>query len=57
MFVNVYFKVCLNPRSGLADMNLSVCVNAPMSGRSAQFMLLMEMFSRAFGSVQSPNID
>lgn len=52
MFVNVYFKMCLCPGSGLADMNVSVCMNVPISGRSAQFMLLMEMFSIVFGSVQ-----
>lgn len=57
VFVNVYFKMCLNPGSGLADMNLSVCVNVPMSEHSAQFKLLMEKFSRVLGSVQGQNID
>lgn len=55
MFVNVYFKMCLYPGSGLA--NVSVCMNVPMSGHSAQFILLMEMFLRVFGSVQGQNND
>lgn len=50
MFVNVYFKTCLCLGNGLADMNVFVCVNVPMSERSAQFVLLMEVFSRVFSS-------
>lgn len=44
VFVGVYFKMCLYPGSGLAETRARVCMNAPESGRSAQFMLLMEMF-------------
>lgn len=57
MSVNVYFKMCLHAGSSLADMTVSVCVNAPMTGRSAQFMLLMETFSGVFGSVKGQNTD
>lgn len=50
VFVNVYFKMCLCLGNGLADMNVFVCANVPMSERSAQFVLLMEVFSRVFSS-------
>lgn len=57
MFVSVYFKMCLYLGSGLADTKVSVCTNVPMSSRPTQFMLLIEMFLRVFGSAHGLNDD